>query len=117
MNRRDDKATLRGQPLGDGWYDLGPLSQWPSDRGLYAQCAELALAVFLVEDRIYAVADTCPHAHASLSSGTLQRGCVVCPGHAWMFDLETGQCLDDPRYPARTFPARITRGRVHVQVS
>lgn len=115
MSLRRDKPVLHGQPLPDGWFDLGPMSQWTATRGLYAICGDLAVAVFLVDGQFFALADACPHAGASLSGGTVRRACVVCPGHAYVFNLATGQCLDDPRFLAQTFPARVVNGRVHVR--
>jgi nitrite reductase/ring-hydroxylating ferredoxin subunit len=116
MSLRDDKPILRGQPLGEGWFDLGALSQWTAEEGLYGLCGDAGIAVFLVDGKAYAIADTCPHAEASLSGGTVQRGCVVCPGHALMFDLATGECLDDRRFPAQIFPTRLVEGHVHVRL-
>lgn len=32
----------------------------------------------------------CPHDHARLSEGRLERGCLVCPRHGARFDLSSG---------------------------
>src|SRR5690606_34063590 len=63
----------------------------------------LAIALFHANDRIYAFADLCVHQDRSLVKGTLLHGRVICPGHQWRFDLETGyeedQDLCQPVYP------------------
>jgi nitrite reductase (NADH) small subunit len=45
------------------------------------------------------------HQDRSLFKGTLLHGKVICPGHQWQFDLETGyeadQDLCQPTYPVR----------------
>lgn len=55
------------------------------------------VALFLVGDRVFALHDTCIHEQRSLSKGAILRGRVVCPGHQWQFDLETGWVEDQER--------------------
>ncbi len=38
----------------------------------------------------HAIEDACPHSGRSLSEGHLHEGCVVCPGHGWHVELESG---------------------------
>jgi nitrite reductase (NADH) small subunit len=45
-----------------------------------------------------AMDDTCIHRQRSLSEGVLLNGRIVCPGHQWAFDLETGLCNARDRY-------------------
>ncbi len=49
-----------------------------------------------VEGEVYAIEDACNHAGASLAEGWLEDKCVVCPMHAYAFDLTTGH-LDRPK--------------------
>ncbi|MBU1099774.1 MAG: nitrite reductase (NAD(P)H) small subunit [Bacteroidetes bacterium] len=52
---------------------------------------EVDVAVFLVEGKVYALSNICPHQHAALMyDGFIEDGCVVCPAHGWEFNLETG---------------------------
>jgi len=54
------------------------------------------------EDRSYLVLDLgdrlvvtdalCPHKQNPLAQGVLRDGCLVCPGHWYTFDLQTGEC-------------------------
>jgi nitrite reductase/ring-hydroxylating ferredoxin subunit len=57
-----------------------------------------AVALFNVNGTVYAIANRCTHARASLSEGTVDpaRCAVTCPWHAGMFSLETGQVLGGP---------------------
>ena len=54
----------------------------------------------------FAVDDTCPHAGGSLSTGLLDGREIICPLHAWGFDVETGETPDDPFCPLRVYPVR-----------
>ena len=48
------------------------------------------IALFLDGDNVYALNDVCIHKQRSLSKGTLLNGRVICPGHQWAYNLETG---------------------------
>lgn len=49
------------------------------------------IAVYKHEGQLYAVDDECPHRSGPLSLGHIEAGGVVCPLHAWIFDLKTGE--------------------------
>jgi 3-phenylpropionate/trans-cinnamate dioxygenase ferredoxin component len=48
------------------------------------------------DDEVFAIEDACNHAGASLAEGWLEGACVVCPMHAYVFELRTGK-LERPR--------------------
>jgi len=52
--------------------------------------------VAFVDDEVFAIEDACNHAGASLAEGWLEDECVVCPMHAYVFELRTGK-LNRPR--------------------
>lgn len=63
------------------------------------------VAVYHVSGKLYAVADHCPHAGASLAAGEVAGTVVTCPRHGSQFDVRTGERLrgpadtDIPAYP------------------
>ncbi len=68
------------------------------------------ILVSLVDGAPCAIEDACNHAGASLALGERDASgkCVVCPVHAYIFDLATGACVapkglcdDQRRYIAR----------------
>ena len=53
---------------------------------------ETDVAVFLVNDTIYAVSNICPHKQSALIfDGFLEGDNIVCPVHGWMFNLKNGK--------------------------
>lgn len=54
------------------------------------------VVVALVDGKPYAIEDACNHAGASLAEGWLEASCVICPMHAYAFDMKTG-ALDRPK--------------------
>ncbi len=114
MNRsaRPHSETAPPEP---GWIDLCPLAHVSEAVGFYIVCNGRALAVFRVGPAAVRVFDdVCPHAGASLSAGHLDDDCVVCPWHAWSFDMETGQCPDNPTIKIRVYRTRVWEGQVWV---
>jgi len=99
----------------DEWTDLCAIDEVPIGGGHYVVHEGRPVAVLRVADQtVRVMKDACPHAGGSLSAGYVdsESGCVICPWHAWPFDLETGTCPDNEAYQVRTYPARIVGGRV-----
>jgi nitrite reductase/ring-hydroxylating ferredoxin subunit/uncharacterized membrane protein len=68
------------------------------------------------DDRILAVAASCPHRGAPLEGGTFDDGTVTCPWHGSRFALETGALLRGPSaMPIACFETRVTNGIVEVR--
>jgi nitrite reductase (NADH) small subunit len=71
------------------------------------------IALFIVGDKVYALHDTCIHQQRSLSKGVLLNGRVICPGHQWAFDLETGWEKDQEECQP-TYEVKVEDDAVHV---
>ena len=71
------------------------------------------VALFVVGERVFALQDTCIHKQRSLSQGTILNGRVVCPGHQWTFDVETGYVEEQERCQP-SYDVRIEDGHVYV---
>ncbi len=58
-------------------------------------------------ERVFAIANRCPHEGYPLSEGTLGPDCLLtCNWHNWKFDLRTGAALVG-RDPVRTYPIKL----------
>ncbi|HKB86550.1 MAG TPA: Rieske (2Fe-2S) protein [Ignavibacteriaceae bacterium] len=76
---------------------------------------DVDVALFKVDDKIYALSNICPHQHSPLIyDGFLEDGCVVCPAHGWIFSLETGKTPTGQR-GLSSFEVRIEDGYVFVK--
>lgn len=74
------------------------------------------VGVFLVEGEYFAINDLCPHMGASLSSGHVEGHAVTCPWHAWRYCVKDGTWLDNPRSRTDSYPVRVNRDMIEVQV-
>lgn len=99
------------------WTPLCPLADLTPNQGTRIEVGLYTLALFLLDDStVRVIDDTCPHAGASLSGGFVEGGCVICPRHAWHFNLTTGQMPDDPQTAIPTFPTKIENGQVYADL-
>jgi len=72
-------------------YLLGPVEAIPLGEGREFQVAERRIAVFRPRSgNVYATQADCPHRAGPLVDGLIGGTTVVCPLHAWKFDLTSG---------------------------
>lgn len=64
----------------------------------------------------HATDDLCPHEGGSLSEGTYHDGRVICPLHAWVFDVRTGSCLSVPDAELACYATRAVGSHVHIEI-
>lgn len=77
---------------------------------------EQRVALYRVNDEIFATDDVCSHAFALLSTGFLDDHVIECPLHGGMFDVRSGQCRSGGYQDIRTFPVEVRDGEVFVNV-
>jgi nitrite reductase/ring-hydroxylating ferredoxin subunit len=87
-----------------------PLADVAPDALVRVHYPPFDILVSRVDGEPCAIEDACNHAGASLAEGERDETgrCVVCPVHAYVFDLATGACVapkglcdDQRRYVAR----------------
>ncbi|MBB1087753.1 nitrite reductase small subunit NirD [Lysobacter sp. SG-8] len=91
-----------------GWIRICVLDDIPAlGARVLAQDGGTDIALFrTADDRVFAVADRCPHKGGPLSQGLVAGDTVTCPLHNWTIGLESGEaCAPDVgcvrRYPVR----------------
>ncbi len=99
-----------------GWHRLGSAEAFGGAELHGALVAGHKLCVGRVGSDWFAVDDTCPHAGGSLSMGMLDGKEVVCPIHAWGFDIASGACAEDPSWSIRAYPVREEDGHLQVRL-
>ena len=74
------------------------------------------IAIFNVGGVFYATSNICPHQGGPLDEGMIEGSTVVCPWHAWTFDVSTGASPVNPRVRVETYPVRIEGEDIYVGV-
>src|SRR5471030_347504 len=104
----DSKARSQGASTMSKFVRICSVSEVP---------AEGEVAEFTVKDHPLCVAKSggsisvldgvCPHEGGPLGEGIIEDGKVVCPWHAYAFDLRTGETLQDPDLKAHVLEAKV----------
>lgn len=95
---------------------IGPVGDFPegSLREHRPKDGSARLALANVAGEVFAFEDRCPHLGAPLSRGELRGRTLVCPWHAWMIDVPTGEVRGGRGASLRRCPARVRNGQVEV---
>lgn len=83
------------------------LSELEDDQPVRVELDGTGIVVVRHGDAVRAFEDECPHAGWRLSEGEVVDGVLECPGHAWQFNVDTGECADVPSYCLT--PVRVMR--------
>lgn len=120
MAETRERATMR--------FEVGPASEIPAGkRKIVFPHGGAGIGVFNIDDRYYAVKNTCPHMGAPLCRGKLtgttaplrddegrvgmewiREGEILrCPWHHWEFDIKTGRTMFPSRQRVATYKVEV----------
>ena len=74
------------------------------------------LALFNVGGSFYAIDNTCPHRGGPLGEGDLEGRIVLCPWHAWRWDVTTGNNANNPAVKVACYPVSVEGEAVFVEI-
>ena len=75
------------------------------------------IAIFRLEDGIYAIDNSCSHEYSPLCDGLIVGGDVCCPKHGSRFDIRTGAVKDFPATrPVAIYEVKVEDGVVWVKL-
>ncbi|MFQ5967064.1 MAG: non-heme iron oxygenase ferredoxin subunit [Acidimicrobiia bacterium] len=99
------------------WVKVIPLNDLEESQGMLVEMNGERIALFRIGNEVFAIADTCSHAEASLSEGEVFDEAVECPRHGSEFDLRTGEPNSLPATrPVAVFPSKVEEGDVYLMV-
>jgi len=97
------------------------LSELPNKRGKkFMIDDDIEIAVFKVDEKAYAVENTCPHNHSHvMDEGFIYDNIyIACPIHGWQFNMETGIVPpNDEGFSGKlnVFKTKVENGDVYVE--
>jgi len=98
--------------------ELCALDELPIGLGRAFEVSGRSIAVFRTRaGTVHAVANTCPHRGGPLADGMLAGNRIVCPFHAFRYELSDGACDQPGACAIEVFPAEIREGQVYLTIS
>ena len=95
------------------WVPAAGLADLRRRKKLQVVVGDQTIALFMINDEVFALRDVCIHKERSLSKGTVLHGRVVCPGHQWTFDPATGW-VEDQQQCQPTYDVQVVDDTVFV---
>lgn len=95
---------------------IGQAADIPVGEGRVVEAEGMTLALFNVDGALYALENACAHRGGPLGEGDLDGAVVVCPWHAWRWDVKTGANVNNPAVKMPCFPVSVDDGRVFVEL-
>ena len=77
---------------------------------------EKPVLVSNIDGRFAVTSSLCPHEDVSLIGGKRIGTRIACPGHGYLFDLQTGRCSHDPQLTLRRFEVHVLAWTVHIRL-
>jgi nitrite reductase (NADH) small subunit len=74
------------------------------------------IAIYNVDGRFFATSNFCIHRGGPLGQGMLDGCVIMCPWHAWTFDVTTGANTVNADMKVASYPVRVQDGQVLVEV-
>jgi nitrite reductase (NADH) small subunit len=75
------------------------------------------VALFNVDGTFYAIGNTCGHRGGPLGQGMLEGSIVMCPWHAWTYDVTTGVSTVNPELTVARYEVKVEDGGVWVRTT
>ncbi len=95
--------------------DAARVDQIPPGTSRVVRIADKDVAFFNVDGNIYAIADSCAHAGASLGAGKLNGTIVTCRAHGLRYDVTTGQ-VTTGGFGVASYPVKIVDEKILIAV-
>jgi len=71
------------------------------------QCGGRLFCIANQKGRVTLMDDVCPHRGGPLGQGLIENGKLICPWHAWAFDLKTGEATHSPDTKVEVYETKI----------
>lgn len=92
-----------------GWHPIGALEDFEPGETVGIDVDGHALLVHRSPDGVRIYDAHCPHQATLLTEDALKGSRLVCPRHAWEFDIQDGRCIKGTA-PLREYPHKLTDG-------
>jgi nitrite reductase/ring-hydroxylating ferredoxin subunit/alkylhydroperoxidase/carboxymuconolactone decarboxylase family protein YurZ len=94
------------------WHDIAALADLPDGEIRFIPAEGRHLFVYRKADLLKVYDSRCPHQVTDIPHLALDGTRLTCPKHHWVFDVESGDCVEIGNRPLRLFEHKVEAGRV-----
>lgn len=95
------------------WVVVGEKNSIPRQGSRVIRATGGDIAVFrTLDDKVFALRDSCPHKGGPLSQGIVHGDKVACPLHDWRINLETGMAQTPDEGCAARYPIHVDEDNI-----
>ena len=94
---------------------VADVGQVPPGTSQVVEVGGQELALFNVDGQFFCIDNYCPHSGGPLGYGELEEDVVMCPWHAWQFNVKTGRMIYSPSICVGTYPCKVEDDAVLVE--
>ena len=99
------------------WVRLCGVAEAPAEgEVIEAEAQGVSLCLARVNGELSALDNWCPHRQGPLGQGWVEGNTVVCPWHAWSFDVRSGRSEFPGNERVAVFPVRVVGEEVLVEM-
>lgn len=95
------------------WIKIAKESDIEEGETLLAEPDGRKIAMFRKDGKFYAIDAVCPHRGGPLHEGHVNEFDLICPWHAWTFDIRSGACATSS-IPQKTYPVKVERREIWI---
>jgi naphthalene 1,2-dioxygenase system ferredoxin subunit len=100
------------------WIDVAAEADLFDGAGMAVTPDGQDIALFKLDDGVFAIDNVCTHGHAKLCDGFVDGYMVECPFHQALFDVRDGTVSCGPATePVKSWPVKIENGRVFLDLA
>jgi naphthalene 1,2-dioxygenase system ferredoxin subunit len=99
------------------WIDVAAEADLFEGAGIAVTPEGQDIALFKLEDGVYAINNLCTHGNAKLCDGFVEGDHLECPFHQAQFSLRDGSVACGPATePVKSWPVKVEGGRVFLKL-
>jgi nitrite reductase (NADH) small subunit len=93
--------------MANNWVKVSTVAEVAPGTPIKVEVNGQELALYNVDGKFFATSNICPHQGGPLHEGMVEGTSIVCPWHAWVFDVTTGQSPVNPRAKIPCYPVKV----------
>ncbi len=94
------------------WHDVSEADAVANGTTARVDCDGRSLFLHQVDGELRAYDSRCPHQVTNIPDLALEGTRLTCPKHNWVFDMDSGDCVEKGDRPLNQFETKVENGRL-----